>query len=188
MSSRSEIRAVETLKLRFPNMFNQPGAYFEFYSGWFPDFVDLCHDLNALLGEHRHAFYWRQTKEKFGSYRMYFAFCQPLVGPHLSHLSPRPLAVPSITLELPTVSDDSAPKFASLRLEVKQMVDLAAQKINAKCAVCGDPAIVERHDGWWGTLCGYHNIAAREACGDSRDRHELWAVPLTPAAPTDVSR
>ena len=185
MSSRSEIRAVETLKLRFPHMFNQSGAYFEFYSEWFPDFVDLCHDLNSLLGEYRHAFYWRQTKEKFGSYRMYFAFCQPLVGPPLP---PHSLAVPSITFEPLAEFEDGAPKFASLRLEVKQMVDLAAQKINAKCAVCGDPAFVERHGGWWGTLCGYHNIAAREARGDTRDRHELWAVPLTPAALTDGSR
>ena len=164
------------------------------FRSWFPDFVDLCHDLNALLGEHRHAFYWRQTKEKFGSYRMYFAYCQPLAGPplpplpRLSLLPPHSLADTSIPFEPLAEFEDSAPGFASLRLEVKQMVDLAAQKINAKCAVCGDLAIVERHGGWWGTLCGYHNIAAREARGDTRDRHELWAVPLTPAASTDASR
>lgn len=93
-----------------------------------------------------------------------------------------PLVVNSHLIEEKKAADLAFPNDSSR--ELRNAINRAAQKINAKCAVCGDSAKPESHGGWWGTLCAYHNIAARQARGDTRDRHELWAVPLTPA---DVS-
>lgn len=130
MRNRFDIKDVESLKLRFPDMFSGPTIHLEFYKGWFPDFVDLCFEIEALLGSYSDCFYWVQLKEKFGSYRMYGEFRPPLDYPRKD--------------ESCEDSKEAVDKFTPLKDEVRKRMVLAIDKINGKCCVC-DPVRVPRH-------------------------------------------
>lgn len=168
MTSKFEVKDLQTLQVLFPHMFNKPAIGLEFYSGWFPDFVDLCFELDALLGRDRNLFGWVQIKEKFGGYRMYFS-----------------LELLDDANDLPIKTFDY---LNELRATLLSRIQLAAQRINAKCCVCGQPAVAERHGIWINTLCDHHHPDSRAARGDKRPLHELTAVPLTPADVGDGGR
>lgn len=40
--------------------------------GWIAVFVQLCIDIDLLLGDNKHGFHWEQVKEKYGSARYYW--------------------------------------------------------------------------------------------------------------------
>jgi hypothetical protein len=167
MSERLTIKDVQSLELRFPYMFAGPKVGMEYYKGWFPDFVDLCFEVDALLGDYRPYFYWNQMKEKFGGCRIYCGFHERPYGIYSAaegdegeYVIPEPLK--------------------RIRAELWKRIEATAAKMNAKCCVCGETAKTQSHDGWIGTLCGYHNIAARNERGDTRPLVELTAVPLKP--------
>ena len=145
---------VECLTTRFPQMFSEPMVSMDFFSGWYPDFVDLCFEIDALLGNEKDSFYWCQLKEKFGSYRMRCAFRSP-------HGYPNPMAL------------------QSLHTEVRDLIGQARQKMDSKCCVCGVAAKLGQH-GAWAVLCNYHSRDARRARNDFRSLRELAAVPLKP--------
>ena len=69
----STIKTPRELKARFPYMFRTADPFaFEFPKAWFPAFVKLCEEIDALLGDKKRGFCWLQTKEKFGSARYYW--------------------------------------------------------------------------------------------------------------------
>ena len=175
MKTRLEIHDVESLKQRFPDMFCEDTVGFEFYKGWFPDFVDLCFELDALLREYRKSFYWIHLKEKFGGYRMSCHYQPPLRAAAMVE----PGADGDAGNDLN--DDEEFEALVSLVAEVRQRIRSAIQRINAKCCVCGDAAAATEHDSWMITLCGYHNVAAMKARGDQRPTHVVAAVPQTAA-------
>ena len=160
MKNALEIQDVESLKLRFPHMFAGSVISMDFYKGWFPDFVRLCFELDALLGEERHRFHWVHLKEKFGGYRMYFDF---------------------------RMSDDEKDEhyeghvsMIALRDEIHSRIQRCAAVMDNKCCVCGDHG-TKTGTGWISTLCEYHGEDARYARGDTRPVYELFAVPKFPS-------
>ena len=171
MMTRLTTKDVQSLKQRFPYMFAGEQVSLEFYKGWFPDLVDLCFELDALLGEHRSYFQWIQIKEKFGNCRMYFTF-------RLSSGTPSGDGIDD-DLDADDQCEMPAP-LVLLEREVRWRVSRAAQKMNGKCMVCGDAAATEKYGFWLATLCPYHHPDAREARSDTRTLEELSAVPLVP--------
>lgn len=153
--NRFHFKDVESLMIRFPHMFSEPMVSNDFFKGWFPDFVDLCFEIDALLGEYCRSFYWCQLKEKFGSYTMRCAF-----RPQHGQLMPAALHL--------------------LHTEVRQRIGEAGQRMDNKCCVCGHAAKLGQH-GAWAVLCDYHSRNARRARGDRRPLRELNAVPLKAA-------
>jgi len=143
MTERLTIKDVESLKLRFPYMFAGPVVSICYYKGWFPDFVDLCFELDGVLGEYRAYFYWNQIKEKFGSYRMYFEFRRSLE---------------SAKTGLVADGDGGAkyvmpPALVELRADIRRRISETSIKMFGKCCVCGEAATVANHGGWTGVLC-----------------------------------
>lgn len=158
MKNAPEIQDVESLKLRFPYMFADPVISMDFYKGWFPDFVRLCFELDALLGEERHRFYWDQLKEKFGSYEMYFSF----------------------SLSSEEENDEGFASMTALRERVRLAVERCAAVMDHKCCMCGDPGTKRTDTPWVATLCDYHDTDARYTRGDTRPVYEVFAVPKFP--------
>lgn len=158
MKNALEIQDVESLKLRFPLMFAGSVISMDFYKGWFTDFVRLCCELDALLGEERHRFHWVQLKEKFGSYEMYFSFSWPSKDEN----------------------DEGFASMTALRERVRSAVERCAVVMDHKCCVCGDLGTKRTDTPWVATLCDYHDTDARCARGDTRPVYELTAVPKFP--------
>ena len=71
MLNNKKIQDIQTLEQRFAYMFRGPVISMDFFRGWFADFVDLCFELDAMLGDYKSYFRWVQIKEKFGGCRMY---------------------------------------------------------------------------------------------------------------------
>ena len=170
MKNALEIQDVESLELRFPQMFAGPVIGLEFYKGWFPDFVRLCFEVDALLGDERHRFHWDQLKEKFGGYRMHFIFRF------------RPLQPGSINdYDEPDEDEEIAEskKLTAIRDQIRSTIEDCAATMFSKCCICGDPGTSTGY-GWLRVLCSYHGDAARLERGDQRPFSELTAVPRWP--------
>lgn len=163
MTNSKKIQDIQTLEQRFAYMFRGPSISIDFFRGWFPDFVDLCFELDAMLKDYKSYFRWVQIKEKFGGYRMYFS------------LQPENFNEDFDDEEV-VLPDD----FVRIRAQAQRLVSLAALRIDDKCCVCGEFAVVDRHGAWLSTLCNFHLPAARAARGDARPLYELTAVPATP--------
>ena len=165
MDSIKNIQDIQSLEQRFDYMFRGPHISMEYYRGWFPGFVDLCVEIDAVLGKHKSWFRWVQVKEKLGGCRM--------------HYSLRPDDFKEGLDE-----DDQVTEFPEelvrIRAGVRQVVDYAARQMKKKCCVCGEFGVVDHHNGWLVTLCNFHLPAARAARGDTRLLRELTAVPATP--------
>lgn len=157
MKKNYSITDLESLQTRFTYMFAGPSIGLELYQGWFPTLVQLCFELDELLGERRELFYWRQIKEKFGGCRLYFAF--------------RSEGDSDDEVELQDVS------LAELRSQVFALIRTAVDQMDASCIICGEPALPASYDGYWQTLCTYHCPEVRLARGDRRPVYELSEVP-----------
>ena len=163
MLSNEKIRDIQTLEQRFEYMFRGPVISVDFFRGWFADFVDLCFDLDAMLGDYKSCFRFVQIKEKFGGCRMYFS------------IQPETFAEDLDDGEV-VLTDD----FVRIRAEAHRLVGLASLRMEDKCCVCGEFAVVDHHGAMLATLCNFHLPVASAARGDTRTLHELTAVPATP--------
>lgn len=168
MQNDKKIQDIQTLEQRFAYMFRGPLISISYHRGWFPDFVDLCFEIDAVLGNKKSWFAWVQIKEKFGSCRMHYSLRSDDFNEDLDEDDQE--------TEIPE-------ELIRLRAAVRQVVDSAARQMQDKCCVCGAFAVVQEHDGWLLTLCNFHFPAALAARGDARPLYELMAVP---AAPQDV--
>ena len=163
MTSNRAIHDIQTLEKRFPIMFRGPVISMAYYRGWFPDFVDLCFELDAVLGDYKPCFQWLQIKEKLGGYRMHFSM---LPQGYNEDVDNGEVVLPD--------------HFVRVRQEARRMVGLASLRMNDKCCVCGEFAVVAHHGTTLVTLCNFHLPAARAARGDTRSHRELAAVPASP--------
>ena len=74
------------------------------------------------------------------------------------------------------LSDD----FVRIRAEAPRSVGLAALRMEDRCCVCGEFAVVDHHGAMLATLCNFHLPVARAARGNTRPLYKLTAVPATP--------
>ena len=163
MTRNKTIHDIQTLEKRFPYMFRPPVISMAYYCGWFPDFVDLCFELDAALGDYKPCFQWVQIKEKMGGYRMHFFM---LPEGYMDDVG-----------EGEVVLSDH---FVCVRQEAHRIVGLASLRMKDKCCVCGEFAVVADHGTTLVNLCNFHLPAARAARGVMRSLRELTAVPATP--------
>lgn len=173
MSKNYDFHTGEMLQERFPYMFNKPNIGFSFYRGWMPILAGLCVEIDQLLGEHCEVFHWTQIKEKFSSYRCYFAFG-----------GTEDLRV-DLQLEgsLKSFSTPLSPekKTIDLKKAISALVSAAEQETARCCFVCGQPAKAGDFDGYLQTLCVDHHP---DKLG--RSEEESWKLIwklATPMAP-----
>ena len=128
---------LKDLLVRYPYQFSGPYIYLSFARGWVALFVQLCENVDQLLGENTRHFHWTQTKEKFGVFRMYYA---------LDGRSEDDQDFPGRVELLQKISD------------LKHEVEVASSRI---CAYGGAPGHTVEGP-WTITLCDDHH-RAREA-------------------------
>lgn len=100
--------------------------------GWFPLFVQLCTEIDKLLGDNKQHFRWLHIKEKFGSCRLQWVAEK---------------ATDAETVEL-------------IRA-ISELVRKAEKQTGHTCAVCGTPDALDRLDDYVITLCPAHAQARR---------------------------
>ena len=128
---------LKDLMVRYPYQFSGPYIYLSFARGWFALFVQLCENVDQLLGENKRHFHWTQTKEKFGVFRIYYV---------LDGMYEDDQDFPARLELLRKISD------------LKQETEEASSRI---CAYCGAPGHLVVGP-WTITLCDDHH-RAREA-------------------------
>lgn len=101
----------QELKKCFPYQFAGPNIGFSFATGWFPSFVQLCVDIDRVLGSDKLGFHWEQLKEKFGAPRWYSAFRKA-----------------------------KTPEDAEIHRVVRKLIEEAASKARRACIVCSKTA------------------------------------------------
>jgi hypothetical protein len=141
-----DIRTGAQLQAQFPYMFTGDNIGFAFYRGWMPIVVQVCFEIDVLLGDQREEFYWTQIKEKFGTLRLYYAFGDQS----------------SMTMDI-----QSRAGLQSIRIQpgkpsplgrgVDKLVVRAEEDTAVVCMVCGAPAIAQAYDHYWLTLCEVHH-------------------------------
>ena len=142
---------VEQLKARFPYMFQGEAISMEFYDGWLPIFMEVCEQIDEVLGEDKRGFYWRQVKEKFGSARFYYRLgkSKRLVVDLIDGQGGHAL-IKKATKDGDSVAD-----------RIDAIVDQAEAKTCTTCMVCGAPAQTKPYDGYYMTVCEAHAPVGR---------------------------
>lgn len=137
------------LKARFPYMFSQAGQFaFEFPKAWFPAFVALCEQIDALLGDKKRGFRWLQTKEKFGSARYYWTMQGREPGLHIDVISPD-----GVVTTLVNQPKSAQPTLAN---RIGELVRHAQEATGEICIVCGQPGELAKNRSWLLVLCPHH--------------------------------
>lgn len=149
-------------------MFAGENIGFGLYRGWFPLFAKLCADIDTVLGTNKRGFHWVQTKEKFGSYRMYYEMDFDATDAEVDyeviegagHVTFRPKAQPGGAKASPAQA-------------IRALVNQAEDATTRMCMACGQPAKTRSFDGYFLTLCQEH--APSPGLTDSRARWQaLW--------------
>jgi hypothetical protein len=141
-----QMTPVEQLEARFPYMFAGESLSMEYYDGWLPIFAWACEQIDAVLGENKRGFYWRQVKEKFGTARFYYRLgnAKRLIvdlsdgqGWHS-------------VIKKPTKAGDPVAD------RIDAIVDEAEARTGSACMRCGAAAKTRAYDGYYLTLCKLH--------------------------------
>ena len=141
-----ELEQLEALKRRFGYMFLPPNQGLDFYRGWLADFISACEQIDAVLGEDKRGFSFRQTKEKYGAARYYFS---------TDRATPMRLSI--------VVGKGVHELTSGLRDEhdvEKRIVEIlndAEVKSSRKCIACGSPATVQEIERWLVCVCEEHH-------------------------------
>lgn len=132
------------LREQFSYQFSYPmdEGWYSFPRGWFPIFANLCRQIDELLGEDKRGFHWKQTKEKFGTARFYWAM--------KGH---RPFNVDVIGVARLTTKP---PKGNKLAAQIGELVSAAEDATHSACIACGAPGELDRRYPWLLTLCKPH--------------------------------
>jgi hypothetical protein len=140
-----ELGQLNDLKQRLSYMFAGPNIGLDIYRGWLPDFIKACEAIDALLGDDKHGFYWKQTKAKYGFARYYF----------------NTDAVRTMRL---SISDGKGLYEITKGIEgheIEQQInkicneaEIASMK---KCIACGDPAEIRAFGSWDYCVCDKHS-------------------------------
>lgn len=127
-----DVTTPRELKDKYPYMFAGPDLGISFARGWFPSFVQLCVDVDQLLGEDRMRFRWIQVKEKFGTARFHFELGRARPGMR---------------------TDQAKAQLMSDLLKLTQRASLASA---TQCVICSAPASLDETDLVYMTLCPLH--------------------------------
>lgn len=135
---------------RFPYMFNGKHIGISIARGWMPLFENLCVQIDAILGEDKLGFHWRQVKEKFGSGRFYWKanLYEPvsidLIGPD-----------GVLCLQGAEVHED--PLVNDRLDQIRKLVSEVSQATSEVCIACGkSPAKATVNNGYYLVLCAEH--------------------------------
>lgn len=168
MMNASDVKNVESLKLRLPHIFLGPVISLEFYKGWFPDIVKLCFELDDMLEDEQQRFSWGLLKEKFGTYRMHCDF-------QISRSSGQD------SDDYDDLNDEETEErfsLIALTANVQKTIKLRVATFNNKCFVCSDAPTTMDHDGWPTTLGAFPGNDLRLARRHDTQLCELTAVSL----------
>ncbi len=127
-----EVKTPGDLKRKYPYMFADPDAYISFSKGWFRSFVQLCRDVDELLGDDRNRFHWTQVKEKFGTARFHFELGRAKPGMRTGDAK------------------------AQLLKQLLMLTEKAGSESRKQCVVCGAPGTLDETDLHYMTLCSIH--------------------------------
>lgn len=173
---RNLLSSLQALKDRYPYMFAGENIGFGMYRGWFPLFAQLCTDIDAVLGGNQRGFHWVQTKEKFGSYRMYYQL-EP--DPDETSLAYEAVEGAGHVQFRPKAKPASATAPASPAQAIRTLVNRAEDATARMCMACGQPAKTRSFDGYFLTLCQEH--APSPGLTRSRARWEkVWRSVRVP--------
>ena len=140
------IRTGAQLEARFPYMFNGENIGFAYYRGWMPVVVQVCTEIDSILGDQGEHFHWTQIKEKFGTLRLYYAFGDQ--SPVTMDLQ-SPAGLQSIRVQ--------TAKPSPLGLVLDDLVVQAQDATASICMVCGVPAKTQTYDHYRLTVCTDHH-------------------------------
>ena len=139
---------VEQLKARFPYMFMGETVSMEFYDGWLPTFVDVCEQIDQVLGENKREFRWVQVKEKFGSARFYFRLGSSM-RVVIDVIDPQEKEGHALIKNATKPGD-------AVASHIDAIVDQAAARTKTICMLCGADAQTRPYNGYYWTLCAAH--------------------------------
>jgi hypothetical protein len=149
----TDIKTPRELKARFPYMFTKADPYaFDFAKAWFPAFVTLCEDIDALLGDKKQGFRWLQTKEKFGSARYYWTMTGRKGGLHIDMISPKGVV---------TTLVDRPKTQPTIVNRISELVNQAREATGKICYACGEPGEMATNRDWLLVLCAKHQAQDR---------------------------
>jgi len=147
----SQITTPRELKAAFPYMFARPidPWAFSFARGWFPIIVRACNAIDALVRDdkYQHRFHWVQTKEKFGTLRLYW-HARGMKGARVDLVTPTDVrsAVPV---------PEGKGRDGLVATQIWRIVRAAEEESAHTCIVCGAAGILRRGE-WFLTLCDEH--------------------------------
>ena len=116
------------LAMRYPYMFPNPNLGLEMCIVWNPTFGQLCADIDALLGNDKRGFCWRQLTHDHGAPAWYWRL-DPALDQRLV------MTMVEGEMDLTVVKSEGDPKNG-LRNAIRVLVNAAMAKVCAPCAVC----------------------------------------------------
>ena len=116
------------LAMRYPYMFPNPNLGLEMCIAWSPTFGQLCTDIDALLGNDKRGFCWRQLTHDNGAPAWYWRL-DPALDQRLT------MTMVEGQMNLTVVNPERDPKN-ELRDAIRDLVNAAMAKVGAPCAVC----------------------------------------------------
>lgn len=119
-------QVVQALKAKYPYQFHKSRFGVHITLGWLPRFVQLCDEVDQVLGDDKRGFHWDGCDEKFGTVSLGFGF----------H------ARKQIGIETRALLD---PVMAKARADLKN-----------RCVVCGQHGSADPSQGYMLTLCPAH--------------------------------
>jgi hypothetical protein len=155
------------LKHLFPYMFDKPNLGFDFFRGWMPIIVQVCVEIDSLLGDSRNLFCFNQIKEKYGTLRLYYYFGDSS--------SVQNIFQDSSKSQLYFEGQARPPVTTDLRIALRTLVTRAQDQTQDVCMVCSAAATLESYDRTWLTLCQDHHPNKIRNPGDIR-WESLWAM------------
>ena len=161
MTSNAKLPRFQTLEQRLEYLQHESVISIDFYRGWYEEVIDLCIQIDRMLGIHQPFFHWVQLNEEAAQCRLFFSL-RPL-NPN-SHFEEYELNRPNENLQN---------NMGRIRAQAQHLVDLASLKMKSKCCICGEDGVLA-HDGeWLITLCEFDRPAVRAAHGETRPLHKL---------------
>lgn len=165
MDRQEHERRVEALFGRYQDWFVAERRDWGMYEiagnpGWLPIIEDLLAGIEGKLSPDKAAsFRINQIKEKFGTLRFYYE-SQPMFVDSLGSSGPS-------TFQVQT--DDNPFE------EIDGLINDAVSRSARTCVYCGDAGSI-RTDGWWLTVCDYHQWLRAQGKTLERD-FELMTSP-----------
>ncbi len=146
------MKTLKEIKQLYPYQFEGKNIGLSIARGWLPEFAELCHKIDQLLGNNKRSFHWLQLKEKFGSARYYWEMKNvktPLVIDIIA-----PDGVVSYTNKPKAKANDR-----ELVEELNNLISKASDGTMKSCIVCGKSGKPDNLDYYTLVLCDEHKRA-----------------------------